>query len=292
MALNLPTFYKRTGSAIVFAAIMLTGLLWNDWAFLVLICLIQALCLKEYFQLVKKIEPDTWWPKWLPLAVQIGSFLWILQLTIINLFYKTSVFTLEFIKYFYSATIVFICIIPVSLLLITVLSKKTAWRACLNCLGAIIYIVAPISLLVLLRSYHPFIPMIMILMIWTNDTMAYLVGSFIGKHSFSPISPNKTWEGVIGGIILTIIGSGACGYYFSTHIVHGAVDAILGCVMGLIVGITGTLGDLLESKLKRIAGVKDTGTLMPGHGGALDRFDSLLIVTPFVYCMVYIVAHF
>jgi len=111
--------------------------------------------------------------------------------------------------------------------------------------------------------------------------MAYLVGSFIGKTPFSDISPKKTWEGTLGGIILTIAGAGIWGYY--SHYYH-MQDWI---ILSLLVSVAGTAGDLLESKLKRMANVKDSGTMMPGHGGALDRFDSLLIAAPFAFCYAY-----
>jgi phosphatidate cytidylyltransferase len=126
------------------------------------------------------------------------------------------------------------------------------------------------------------LPLLIIFSIWINDTMAYLVGSLIGKTPFSPISPKKTWEGTIGGAILCvlIIGFGFpkfIAYFFDTHLENSCF------VIASICAIFGTLGDLLESKLKRLANIKDSGSIMPGHGGFLDRFDSLLIATPFVW---------
>ena len=120
------------------------------------------------------------------------------------------------------------------------------------------------------------IPCGIIFSIWINDTMAYIVGSFIGKTPLSKISPKKTWEGTIGGALLCIITISLIGkatgfYNYKNWIVIATCCAIFG-----------TLGDLLESKLKRMANVKDSGTIMPGHGGFLDRFDSLLVATTFV----------
>jgi len=120
------------------------------------------------------------------------------------------------------------------------------------------------------------IPCGIIFSIWINDTMAYIVGSFIGKTPLSKISPKKTWEGTIGGALLCIITISLIGkatgfYNYKNWIVIASCCAIFG-----------TLGDLLESKLKRMANVKDSGTIMPGHGGFLDRFDSLLVATTFV----------
>jgi phosphatidate cytidylyltransferase len=121
------------------------------------------------------------------------------------------------------------------------------------------------------------IPLIIIGSIWINDTMAYIVGSLIGKTPLSKISPKKTWEGTIGGIILSIILMWAIGYFSQ------ASSAWLWASIAAIASIAGTFGDLLESKLKRMANVKDSGNFMPGHGGFLDRSDSLLLAIPFVW---------
>ena len=115
--------------------------------------------------------------------------------------------------------------------------------------------------------------------------MAYLVGSVIGKTPFSKISPKKTWEGTAGGAILCVITIALLGYYLPA-----ARDIAVRhwIAIAAICAVTGTAGDLLESKIKRLANVKDSGSIMPGHGGFLDRFDSLLIATPFVGLYVYL----
>ena len=124
------------------------------------------------------------------------------------------------------------------------------------------------------------IPCAIIFSIWINDTMAYLVGSFIGKTPLTKISPKKTWEGTIGGALLCVVTIALLGYYISVAKVLSVQHWIL---IPAICAIFGTVGDLLESKIKRMADVKDSGTIMPGHGGFLDRFDSLLVATPFVW---------
>jgi phosphatidate cytidylyltransferase len=127
------------------------------------------------------------------------------------------------------------------------------------------------------------LPILVISCMWINDTMAYIVGSFIGKTPLSKISPKKTWEGTIGGIILCIAVVGCTIQFvvlkdqpllFMNY--HWYIIAAIGAIIG-------TIGDLLESKLKRLANVKDSGSFMPGHGGFLDRFDSLILATPFVW---------
>jgi phosphatidate cytidylyltransferase len=127
------------------------------------------------------------------------------------------------------------------------------------------------------------LPLILIGSIWINDTMAYIVGSMIGKTPLSPISPKKTWEGTIGGAILAILVVALIAKFaFNTAWLYAIAIPTIGAVVG-------TLGDLLESKLKRMAGVKDSGNMMPGHGGFLDRFDSMLLATPAVWVFVQII---
>ena len=136
-----------------------------------------------------------------------------------------------------------------------------------------------------LNNYSPILPIAIIFSIWINDTMAYIVGSFIGKTPFSKISPKKTWEGTAGGAVLCVVVMGVI-----THFVNAfhALPLKHWLAIAAICAVFGTLGDLLESKIKRTANIKDSGSFMPGHGGFLDRFDSLLVATPFVWLYVQI----
>jgi phosphatidate cytidylyltransferase len=152
-------------------------------------------------------------------------------------------------------------------------------------LFGLLYISLSLGLLINLRhhwsadaaSLSITVPLLLIFTLWINDTMAYIVGSFIGKTQLSPISPKKTWEGTIGGILLSIVVMVALANFTNRlSLFHTAIIAAL-------TSIAGTYGDLFESKLKRLAGVKDSGTLMPGHGGFLDRFDSLLFASTIVW---------
>ena len=138
-------------------------------------------------------------------------------------------------------------------------------------------------------SYSPLIPCTIVFSIWINDTMAYLVGSFIGKTPFSKISPKKTWEGTIGGAILCIIIITGLSRVFNISMHLPAYHFI---IISMICAVFGTIGDLIESKMKRMAGIKDSGHILPGHGGFLDRFDSLLIAVPFVWLYVRLFTEF
>ncbi|MEN8156679.1 MAG: phosphatidate cytidylyltransferase [Bacteroidota bacterium] len=124
-------------------------------------------------------------------------------------------------------------------------------------------------------TYLPLIPLSVIALVWINDIFAYLTGSLLGKHPITPrLSPGKTWEGFVGGIVFTLL---AGWLLFRITGVNSAASWILS---GGIISILGFAGDLFESGLKRKYHVKDMGNLLPGHGGILDRFDSLLFVTP------------
>jgi len=144
------------------------------------------------------------------------------------------------------------------------------------------YIILPFVLITKIpfveNNYNPNIILSIFILIWVNDTFAFLVGKTFGKHKlFEKVSPKKTIEGFVGGFIFSIV-AGIILAHFLMHqsYVHWVFIAILASVFG-------TLGDLVESKFKRIANVKDSGTIMPGHGGVLDRLDSVIFVAPIVF---------
>lgn len=266
--MNWNTFFTRAGTAVVFAIIMLAGLLGPGSFFFALFLLVQFICLKEYFVLLKKINPDTEYSLGLQVLVQACSALLLLL----------SSTLIEQTKPLFPILL----FIPAFILLWQSLSPKGNINKAFQSFGALLYIALPFALLMLMREKSLLIPLGLILLIWINDTMAYIVGSFIGKTPFSAISPKKTWEGTIGGALLTVIAAGIFGCFSSYYSVQDWI------VLSLCASIAGTLGDLFESKLKRLAEVKDSGSFMPGHGGALDRFDSLLLATPFAFCYSYL----
>ncbi len=119
------------------------------------------------------------------------------------------------------------------------------------------------------------------IIIWANDTGAYLTGMSFGKHKLMErISPKKTWEGFIGGIIIAALAAWLLSGWL------GVVNRFNWVIISLIISVAGTYGDLIESMLKRSTGVKDSGTIMPGHGGFLDRFDSAIVSFPLVYLFI------
>ena len=154
----------------------------------------------------------------------------------------------------------------------------------------IIYIVVPFTLIVqipFLNATFNYVNSTILgvfILIWTNDTFAFLVGKNFGKHKLlERISPNKTIEGFIGGMVATFIASVIISNWFTTHSISEWL------VIAAIVSIFGVLGDLIESMFKRQAGVKDSSNLIPGHGGFLDRFDSVIFAAPFIFIYLQII---
>ena len=155
-------------------------------------------------------------------------------------------------------------------------------------LTGIIYITTPLILLMYIPfqglNYDPFLITALFVIIWIYDSLAYLTGSIAGRTKLAPkISPSKSWEGFAGGVILTVvlIWLGRNG-----NIIHRDIPWI---AFSLILIVSATLGDLFESTLKRRAGVKDSGSLIPGHGGILDRFDSVLFAAPVAFVFLRII---
>ena len=148
------------------------------------------------------------------------------------------------------------------------------------------YLLLSLAFLILLPvvngEYQESIILSLVIFIWVNDSFAFLVGKNFGKRKlFESVSPKKTIEGFLGGVFFTVITAIIISYTIDfLSITHWIV-------LSLIASILGTIGDLIESKFKRQANIKDSGTIMPGHGGLLDRLDSLLFVAPFVYLYIH-----
>lgn len=135
------------------------------------------------------------------------------------------------------------------------------------------------------NDYNPKIILGLFVLIWTNDTFAYLVGKSMGKHKlFERVSPKKTIEGFIGGAVFAAFaGFLISKLYIQPNPEFSEKSILIWTTIALIVSIFGTIGDLIESKFKRIAGIKDSGSIMPGHGGILDRLDSVIFVAPIIF---------
>lgn len=294
MAFNWQVFKTRTLTAFVFALVMLAGLMTTTSAFFLLFSIIHWGCWWEYQKLMGMIHPEyskvTSMHKY---GVIVAG--WGLMIYACDEIWKLGSIPVSSIGF--TLALVFLFVMP---LLEVLFSKQPDLKNVWISLRGLLYISISFALFMHIRTGKPWmmkgsneifedlnistalytgytVPLITIGSIWINDTMAYLVGSAIGKRPLSAISPKKTWEGTIGGIILSITIAGLVGNY----IMHATWQHYFH--IALIASVVGTLGDLLESKIKRLAGVKDSGSFMPGHGGFLDRFDSLLLAIPFVW---------
>jgi phosphatidate cytidylyltransferase len=273
MAFNWKTFWTRASTALIFVAVMLTGLFWNQYAFFLLFTVIHFGCWYEYQQLVGKFEPR--YTKITPVhrwAVQLAG--WCVLLYFTGDQFVWGDLSLHAVGWWLGLLLLFM--LPITELLFSRNIELINIRY--SFLG-VLYISLSFGLLMHLRTLPEIgkiAPLAIIFTIWINDTMAYLVGSMIGRTPLSAISPKKTWEGTLGGILLAVATISIWAWLIDLPVPHAIA-------ISLIAAISGTVGDLLESKLKRMAGVKDSGQIMPGHGGFLDRFDSLLLATPFVW---------
>jgi len=272
--------------------VMMVGLLWNHWSFFILFSIIHFGCWIEYQKLVEKIDAN--YKKISPIhkyGVMIAGWGFMLWMT--NEAYTIGDIRMSDLGFW------MLVIGAVAVNIETLISRRGKLIA--HSLIGLLYISLSLGLLVSLakyelsnpgnrsewRAYSVLLPIFTILCMWVNDTMAYIVGSLIGKTPFSKISPKKTWEGTIGGILLCGLVMGYIAYVFDEWFVFGK-SFLFWAILAIIAAIFGTLGDLFESKLKRMAGVKDSGQMMPGHGGFLDRFDSLLLATPFVWLYIWL----
>lgn len=279
MAFNWQTFKTRALTAIVFVVVMMAGLFWNRWSFFLLFSVVHFGAFLEYQKLIAQINKHyTITNPLLRFGIMLAG--WCLLLFFTNQELQLSGAHLTTIGWWLGLAL--LVIIP----LIFVLQSFTSFFLNIGySLFGILYISLPLALLIDLRNrwtganidFNLVIPLLIIFSLWVSDTMAYLVGSLIGKTPLSPISPKKTWEGTIGGILLAIVVMSLAAYFTNKLSVRHTV------VIAALASISGTYGDLFESKLKRLAGVKDSGHIMPGHGGFLDRFDSLLFAATVVW---------
>lgn len=268
---------RRLMTAILFVIVMIGGLYGGRYSFVALFGVITALSLWEYHSMVlERYNTRDVLRMLIGLGFGMTPYILsiILQLNLIksgsdNFIIFTSIlfFPFIFLAFVYE---------------LFTASKQPFINIGLIVLG-MIYIGAPFALLGFIAfdgdTFYANTVFGLLLMTWANDTGGYVVGSKFGKHKLMPrISPKKTWEGYGGGIVITILLSLILGYIFAGK---ENLDAIDWVVLALIVVVFGSIGDLVESMLKRSVKTKDSGNMLPGHGGVLDRFDAFIFLLPF-----------
>lgn len=281
MALNLNTLITRALTAAVFVAVLMAAINYNFFTFSLLFFIIALWGLQEFYKIAERLGAK-------PLKATgflSGIFL------INGAFWHNSGLVHFNFPMFYASGI--ICFFLMFFQALFTKSENPIMDVAYSIAG-VVYSVVPFCALSYVScidktiinsedfsfnsSYNNHIVLGIFLLIWANDTYAYLVGSLIGKRKlFERVSPGKTWEGTIGSAALTFASSFLVAYWFPE------VETKHWLVLSVISVVIGTLGDLAESLLKRKAGIKDSGRIMPGHGGILDRFDSLMFIAPFAH---------
>lgn len=268
-----PVFLKRILTGIVLAVIIVTAVLSNELFFLFLLLVINQLALTEYKKLIQH-----WTPNLQTISIQLtGALLIITTWLICKRIIPVSI------------SLVLTAIVPVFFSVELFRQKEDPFQNVALSLLALIWISVPISLF-LLAAYLPLAAyeyqrltvLGYFIILWMGDSGAYFCGKSFGKRKlFERISPHKTWEGSAGGFLFAWIAALLNFHFF------GKLQLSQWLLLAVIINITGTFGDFTKSMLKRSAGVKDSGTILPGHGGILDRFDSLIGSAPFAFLYLY-----
>jgi phosphatidate cytidylyltransferase len=274
-------FITRTLSAIVYAGVVVASILVQPECFGnhmllfgVVFMIVSTLAVREFHSLVGGSD------------VKIQSYAMIanslLFCTLYFLFYGDMIWRPLLFAY--------VAVLLLAMIVHLFREKVNAVESWGNLCAGQLMIALPFALMSGVVLYNKWLMFALFILIWVNDSGAYIVGSLMskrkgGNHKMFPrVSPAKSWEGLIGGFVFDLIA----GYIFylvgwTTTMGLTAYPLLDSLLFALVVGVFGTLGDLMESLMKRTIGVKDSGKFMPGHGGVLDRFDSLLLAVPVVY---------
>lgn len=269
----------RSITGVLFVATIILCISWNKFSAGLLFLVFSTLGTVEFYQILNKKELSN--------NTKYGPFVNVVVYSLLTLAF------IEIIDYRF-----LFLIVPLLLILVVqeLFMKDTIpYQNISSTLFGILYITLPFAALNYISFNEEFYSKIglsgnwslltgFFIILWTSDSMAYLVGRKFGKHKLFPrISPGKTWEGFIGGVVFAVIA----GYIYSLVTKDVQADSTINAslhwiVMSLIISVFGMLGDLSESLLKRSGGVKDSGSLLPGHGGVLDRFDGIFFSSPII----------
>jgi len=256
---------RRATSGFIYAVLFITAIMYSKESYIILICFFGLISLKEFFKLLKLNN----------------GVIYLLFIGLVLLPYLPI--HILFIKLLLALSLSG----SVQLLLNLLLKKKKYPLSSVQKFDICIrYLLLSFTFLILLPFvngvYEQSVILTLIILIWVNDSFAFFVGKNLGKRKlFESVSPKKTIEGFFGGVLFSLITAFILSYFCDFLSLTNLI------VISLIASILGTAGDLVESKFKRQANTKDSGNIMPGHGGILDRLDSLLFVAPFVYLYIH-----
>ena len=284
---KLKNFLVRTASGAVLLGIVLAAIFSGVWGYGALLLAVTILGVWEFYGLAraKGSEPQRCMGMLMSLALFFAGFipsLYIYGVSDDNSILGTGVFLL----------LIFAMLLVVTFVIEVFRNRQTPiYNIATTIMGAV-YVALPMAILTLLPSllnsliyrggaWIPWVFLFYLLLVWGNDVFAYLVGVTMGKHRMCErLSPKKSWEGFVGGVM----GSAAVGA-IAASVLGGSYGVWIG--LAIVVALSSVVGDLIESMFKRDAGVKDSGAIMPGHGGILDRFDALIISAPFALIYLY-----
>lgn len=266
-------FWQRTFTGIVFVVVVIGSILVDYMAFIGVFAVFSIVALYEFYNIMQSKQVS-------PLKFH--------GLLAGNLIFLTTAFkNISLIETGQAEKYYVVIFLYILVLFVAELYRKTetAYHNISICVAGLIYISIPFSFLISIPNVasheinvgQNFL-IIFFVLLWTSDTFAYLTGRWLGKHKlFERISPKKSWEGFLGGSFFTLLFAVGISFYYTE------LTLLEWILAAIIIVVFGTFGDLVESMLKRSAGVKDSGKFFPGHGGVLDRFDAVFFSAPFIY---------
>lgn len=273
---------KRILTAIAGIGVFAFCIFYNSYTYFGLFLVLSSFCLWEFYCTLKRSNKEglnvSLFPSFILHIIYYASFFFL---------YCDCILSGQFFIPANSAILIFV--LGVFILVIIELFKKSEnpfLNIGMSVLG-FVYITFPFAIMHFIAikdTYEPWKIMSIFIIIWSNDTFAYFSGRLMGKHKlFERLSPKKTWEGFIGGMLFSLVAA------YILYQFLGIYSLTIWLLLSLIISVFGTLGDLVESMLKRSLQIKDSGGSLPGHGGFLDRFDSFIFALPFVYALLYLV---
>lgn len=270
MSDKIKNFLVRALSGALFLAVMVSSILMGGEYFLIVFFLLTVIGLKEFYSLINsKMESAE---VFAPLSILTGIVIYVS----VVLFCKENAYE----GFWLAAGFIGIAVLMIFELFRN--KKNPVLNMAMSLMG-LLYVAVPFSLLTYVEMVGEVGTQLLLaffIVIWASDTGAYLVGMLFGRHKmFERISPKKTWEGFAGGLMFALL----CGYVFSNIDFFPPYTNLSWMSISFFIFLMGTVGDLVESMIKRNLGVKDSGVFMPGHGGLLDRFDSALIASPILF---------
>lgn len=269
---------KRAIFGAIYVGIIVAGILCGSFIFLLLSLLMVTLAINEFDTMTNPIDNNN------VKAAAVG----LLQRSIDCVGGALLVVTAWTGTFFLPGVITYLIYLVMRFVSQLWVTDQNQLRSLSTSMMGQIYVALPLALMSIIYRLSPHLLLLLFIMVWANDTFAYLSGRIFGRRKlWERISPKKTWEGFWGGLFMTMCTAILCGLLFGNYFRVLDIASLAG--LGALTCVAATFGDLIESMLKRSVGVKDSGTLIPGHGGILDRIDSMLLVIPVTLIYIFFV---